>query len=92
MYDKRFFPYRKEELIKQLDEGDDELDIRYKASSPIRWLEYDPSVSIPDFPAVLPDFSAKFTIFFSKHSKVPKNFLRHSRSEGSNLGRINILS
>ena len=32
VFDESFFPYRKEELIKQLDEGGDELDILYKAS------------------------------------------------------------
>ena len=52
VYDERFFPYRKEELIKQLDEGDDELDILYKASSPIKWLEYDPSMSLIKFTKV----------------------------------------
>jgi hypothetical protein len=35
VFDESLFPYRKEDLIKQLDEGDDELDILYKASSPI---------------------------------------------------------
>ncbi len=37
VFDESFFPYCKEELIKplQLDEGDDELYILYKASSPI---------------------------------------------------------
>ena len=39
VFDESFFPYRKEDLIEQLDEGDDELDILYKASSPIKWLE-----------------------------------------------------
>ncbi len=29
VFDESFFPYCKEELIKQLDEGDDELDILY---------------------------------------------------------------
>jgi hypothetical protein len=36
-------------LIKQLDKGDDELDILYKASSPIKWLEYDQSMSLIKF-------------------------------------------
>ena len=49
-------------------------------------------VSIPDFFAVLPDFSAKSTKFFRKHSKVRKNILSHSRFEGSNLGRRTIVS
>ena len=52
MYGERFFPYHKEELVKQLDEGDDELDILYKASSPIKWLEYDPSMSLIKFTKV----------------------------------------
>jgi hypothetical protein len=52
VFDESFFPYRKEDLIKQLDEGDDELDILYKASSPIKWLEYDPSMSLIKFTKV----------------------------------------
>jgi hypothetical protein len=52
VYDERFFQYRKAELIKQLDEGDDELDILYKATSPIKWLEYDPSMSLIKFTKV----------------------------------------
>ncbi len=36
----------------QLDEGYDELDIFYKASSPIKWLEYDPSMSLIKFTKV----------------------------------------
>ncbi len=39
VFNESFFPYRKEDLIKQLDEGDDERDILYKASSPIKWLD-----------------------------------------------------
>ncbi len=35
VFDKSFFPYCKEELIKQLGEGDDELDILCKESSSI---------------------------------------------------------
>ena len=49
VFDESFYPYSKEELIKQLDEGGDELDILYKASSPIKWLEYDPSMSLIKF-------------------------------------------
>ena len=49
VFDESFSPYSKEELIKQLDKGDDELDILYKASSPIKWLEYDPSMSLIEF-------------------------------------------
>ena len=52
VYDERFFPYRKEELIKQLNEGDDKLDILYRASSPIKWHEYDPSMSLIKFTTV----------------------------------------
>ena len=32
VFDESFFPYRKEELIKQLEEGDDDLNILHKAS------------------------------------------------------------
>ena len=32
-FDENFFPYRKEELISKLDEGDNEIDILYKASA-----------------------------------------------------------
>ena len=52
VFDESFFPYRKEDLIKQLDEGDDELDILYKASSSIKWLKYDPSMSLIKFTKV----------------------------------------
>ena len=52
VFDERFFPYRKKELIKQLDEGDDEPDILYKASSPIKWLQYDPLMSLIKFTKV----------------------------------------
>jgi hypothetical protein len=52
VFDKSFFPYRKEDLIKQLYEGGDELDILYKASSPIQWLEYDLSMSLIKFTKV----------------------------------------
>ena len=52
VYDERFFPYCKEELIKQLDEGDDKLDIPYKASSQIKWLRYDLSLSLIKFTKV----------------------------------------
>ena len=58
------------------------------------WMakRYQWTVSIPDFRADLPDFPAKYTKFFRKHSKVRKNILSHSRSEGSNLGRRTIQS
>jgi hypothetical protein len=46
VFDESFFLYSKEERIKQLDERDDELYILYKASSPIKWLEYNPSMSV----------------------------------------------
>ena len=46
VFDESFFPYRKEALIQQLDEGDYEIDILYKASSPIKWLVYDPSMPL----------------------------------------------
>ncbi len=54
VFDESFLPNHKEELIKQLDEleGDDELDILYKASFPIKWLEYNPSVSLIKFTKV----------------------------------------
>ena len=48
-FDESFFPFRKEELIKQLDEGDDEIDILFKLSSPITWLKYDPSMNLSKF-------------------------------------------
>ena len=35
VFDESFFPYRKESLIKQLDEVDNEIDILFKESSPI---------------------------------------------------------
>jgi hypothetical protein len=48
-FDESFFPFRKEKLIKQLDEGDDEMDILFKASSPITWLKYDSSMNLSTF-------------------------------------------
>jgi hypothetical protein len=45
VFDESFFPYRKEELVlKHKDEGDDRIDILFKASAPIDWMTYDPSV------------------------------------------------
>ena len=38
VFDESFSPYRKVELIKQMDKGDDKLDILYKASSLIKLL------------------------------------------------------
>ncbi len=35
-----------------MDEWDDELDILYKSSSLIKWLEYDPSMSLIKFTKV----------------------------------------
>ncbi len=56
VFDESFFPYSKEEQSKQLDEGDDELYILYsdKASSraQIKWLEYDPFMSLIKFTKV----------------------------------------
>ena len=52
VFDKSFFPYSKEDLIKQLDEGDGKLDIFYKASSPMKWLEYDQPMSLIKFTKV----------------------------------------
>ncbi len=52
VFDESFFPYSKEVLIKQLDEGDDELDILYKASSPIKWPESYPPMSLIKFTKV----------------------------------------
>ena len=51
-FDENFFPYRKEELIKQLDEYDDEIDILFKASAPITWLKYDSSMNLSTFTKV----------------------------------------
>ena len=41
VFDELLFQYRKKSLIKKLDEVDDEIDILFKASPPITWLEYD---------------------------------------------------
>ncbi len=49
VFDESFFPQRKEELIKQLDKGDGKLYILYKASSPIKGLEYYLSMSLIKF-------------------------------------------
>ena len=43
-FDELFCQYWKESLIKRLDNVEDEIDILFKASSPIKWLEYDPAV------------------------------------------------
>ena len=51
-FDEGFFPYRKEELIAKLAEMDDEIDILYKASAPIRWMDYDPSLPLGTFKKV----------------------------------------
>jgi hypothetical protein len=51
-FDEGFYPYRKESLIKKLDEVGDEIDILFKASSPIKWLEYDPTVSLMNYTKV----------------------------------------
>ena len=51
-FDEGFFPYRKEELIAKLAEMDDEIDILYKASAPIRWIDYDPSLRLGTFKKV----------------------------------------
>jgi hypothetical protein len=42
-FDEEFFPYRKEELIASLADTDNGIDIVYKASAPIRWMDHDPS-------------------------------------------------
>jgi hypothetical protein len=44
-----FFQFRKEELIKRLDKGDDEIDISFKSLSPITWLKYDSSMNLSTF-------------------------------------------
>ena len=51
-FDENFFPRRKEELISKLDEGDSEIDILYKASAPIRWLNYSPDLQLATFKKV----------------------------------------
>ena len=63
-----------EDLIKQLDEGDDELDILYKAStSPNKWLEYDPSMSLIKFTKV---HTGSDKIFILKSNVEENTFLR----------------
>ena len=52
VFDESFFPYRKESLIKQLDEVDNEIDILFKESSPITWLTYDPKESLMKYTKV----------------------------------------
>jgi hypothetical protein len=51
-FDEGFFPYRKEELVAKLGDMDEEIDILYRASAPIRWLEYDPSLPLATFKKV----------------------------------------
>ena len=46
VFNETLFLYRREGLIKQLGEGDEEIDMLYKASSPITWLKYDPSIPL----------------------------------------------
>ena len=48
-FDENFYPYRKEELIKHMDDGDNETDILFKASASITWLQYDPSMNLSTF-------------------------------------------
>jgi hypothetical protein len=48
-FNENFFPYRKEELIKQLDESDDKVNLLFKALAPITWLKYDPSMNLITF-------------------------------------------
>ncbi len=45
-FDENFFPYQKGELIMQSDEGDAKVDILFKASSPMTWLKYYPSINL----------------------------------------------
>jgi hypothetical protein len=51
--DEDFFPYIKEELIKRLDEGDSEIDILFKAVSPIKWLVNGPSMPMTKYGALI---------------------------------------
>ena len=51
-FDEGLFPYRKEEMISRLDEGDSEIDILYKASTPIRWLTYTSDLHLATFKKV----------------------------------------
>ena len=51
-FDELFFLYWKASLIKRLDDVGDEINIHFKASSPIKWLEYDPTVSLMNFTKV----------------------------------------
>ncbi len=39
VFDESFFPYCKKELITRMHEGGDKLNILYKASSLVKWLE-----------------------------------------------------
>ena len=39
-------------MISRLDEGDNEIDILYKASTPIRWLKYAPDLRLATFKKV----------------------------------------
>jgi hypothetical protein len=52
VFDESFFPCRKENFIKQLDEADNEIDILFKESSPITWLAYDPKESLMKYTKV----------------------------------------
>ena len=51
-FDEGFSPYCKEELIATLGEMDDEIDIVYKASAPIQWIDYDQSLPLGTFKKV----------------------------------------
>ncbi len=82
MFDESFFLYRKEELIKQLDEGDDELDTPYKASSPIKWLEYDLCMSLIKFRKV---HMGSDKILILKSNVQENEFLRIAEGAGALL-------
>ena len=74
VFDESVFPYRKEELIKKMDEGDEEIDILFKASSPITWLKYDPSVPLTKWTKV--------------HMGSDKNLVLRSPTEDNTFLRI----
>ncbi len=45
-FDENFFPFRKEEIVDMLLDVDEEINILFKASTPIRWLSYDPNMRL----------------------------------------------
>jgi hypothetical protein len=50
--DENFFLFRREEIVDKLLDEDEEINILFKASTPIRWLTYDPNMRLGTFKRV----------------------------------------